>query len=59
MVPPRTPKTDQNRCFIDFTRTDNRIDTKNNVDWCTLNLQPMLQEPAVEFVAGMIDGLWD
>ncbi len=46
------PKTDQNRYFMDFTRTDHRIDAQNNVDWCTLNLRPTLQAPAVEFVFG-------
>jgi hypothetical protein len=50
------PKTDQNRYFMDFTRTDHRIDPQNNG---TLILRPMDREPAVEFVAGMIDGLWD
>jgi hypothetical protein len=53
------PKTDQNRYFMDFTRTDHRIDAQNNVDWCTLTLRPMHQGSAVEFVAGMINGLWD
>ena len=33
------PKTDQNRYFMDFTRTVHRIDAQNNVDWCTLTLQ--------------------
>jgi hypothetical protein len=50
------PKTDQNRYFMDFIRTDNRIDAQNNG---TLTLRPMHQGSAVEFVAGMIDGLWD
>jgi hypothetical protein len=50
------PKTDQNRYFMDFTRTDHRIDHQNNG---TLTLRPMHRDPAVEFVAGMIDGLWD
>jgi len=53
------PKTGQNRYFMDLTRTDHRIDVKSNDDWFTLTLRPMHQEPAVEFVAGMIDGLWD
>jgi hypothetical protein len=53
------PKMDQNRHFMDFSQRDHRIDTQSNDDWCTLNLRPTLQEPAVEYVAGMIDGLWD
>jgi hypothetical protein len=49
------PKTDQNRYFMDFTRT-HRIDSQNNAKQA---LRTMHLEPAVELVAGMIDGLWD
>jgi hypothetical protein len=44
------PKTDQNLYFMDFTRADHRIDFQSNFDWGTLNLQPTLQAPAIEFV---------
>jgi hypothetical protein len=44
------PKTDQNRYFIDFTRTDDRVDAQTNVDWYTANLRPTLRAPAVEIV---------
>ena len=52
------PQTDQNRYFMDWTRTDHRVDVESNSDWSTYS-QPIVQEPAVQFVAGMIDGLWD
>jgi hypothetical protein len=45
------PKTDQNWYFIDFARTDHRIDSQNNFG---LSLRPTLRAPAVEFVFGSL-----
>jgi hypothetical protein len=44
------PKTNQNRFFMDFVKTENRIDSLTNVNWYTPNLRPTVRAPAVEIV---------
>jgi hypothetical protein len=43
-------KTEQNLYFMDFTRTDDRVDVQTNIDWYTPNLRPALRAAAVDIV---------
>lgn len=44
------PKTAENRYFMDFTKTANRITATTNVDWYVPEMKPSPSFPAVEIL---------